>query len=37
MIKLKNAKMISEESEATMINNFGHLTTQIFKNEAKIM
>ena len=29
------SKMLSEESGATIINNFGHMTTEIFKNEIK--
>ena len=33
--KLKMSKMLSEESGATIINNFGHMTTEIFKNEIK--
>ena len=35
ILKLKQAKMLSEESGSSIISNFGHMTTEIFKNEAK--
>ena len=33
--KLRISKMVSEESEGTLINNFGHMTTEVFRNEIK--
>ena len=33
--KLKQAKLLSAESCSSFVNNFGHMTTEIFKNEAK--
>ena len=33
--KLKQAKLLSAESCSSFVNNFGHMTTEIFKNETK--
>ena len=33
--KLKHAKVLSQESCSSIVNNFGHMTTELFKNEAK--
>ena len=33
--KLKRSKMVSDKSEGTLINNFGHMTTEVFGNEIK--
>ena len=32
--KLKHAKVLSQESCSLIVNNFGHMTTELFKNEA---
>ncbi len=34
VLKLKSAKMINEELAATLNENFGHMATALFKNEA---
>ena len=35
MIRIENANLVSKESCMTLINNFGHLTSQLIKNEYK--
>ena len=35
MIKLKQTKLLSQESRSSLTTNFGHMTTELFRNEAK--
>ena len=35
MIKLKQTKLLSQESCSSLTTNFGHMTTELFRNEAK--
>ena len=35
MLQLKKLKPLSEESERSMNDNFGHMATELFNNEAR--
>ena len=35
MLQLKKLKLLSEENEKSIIDNFGHMATELFRNEAK--
>jgi len=35
MIRIENAKLVSKESCIALISNFGHLTSQLIKNEYR--